>query len=545
MKKKSANPPRKSPVYRNAALSLGLLTAVLIPLLWAETGQEIRIVSGDQVHHLPSDIRDGVIYLPLRGIAAAFRGEIVRDSLSNNLMLLFPENRIQLSTEGTLLSVNGQVRALSAPVRWSGGDLWVPIEFVLNIIAPLHERGIVWSEKDRTFFITRVKPLLVEVDVAFSDRGARAILEFSRRPNYNIIPDGRRLVLSLEGSEIRIPFTRRDYDESSLRRIRYHRTSNGGEITFQAGRGFENWTYRAEESPFRLILEVTPDPESVLAERLPRVAEPVRERAVRPADPDPVDPRAAELQPAPEKDDRLTVIIDPGHGGVETGATSASGLHEKDLVLDVALRLRRHLEREAHLRVILTRDSDRDLGLEERTSLANHHKGDLFVSIHANASERTDAHGAETFFLSPAASDDDARRTAAFENDTLGLDNRNRPANDALKMILWDLAQVEFLAQSSELAESIQDELNQLLKIENRGIKQAPFRVLTGAAMPAVLVEIGFLSNPSESEMFRDADYKDRIAAAIGRSILRFRRNIERRAGHGGERDRGLSGGGS
>jgi len=134
---------------------------------------------------------------------------------------------------------------------------------------------------------------------------------------------------------------------------------------------------------------------------------------------------------------------------------------------------------------------------------------------------RVNARGSETYFLSYQATDDDARAVAAIENNTLGLDEGVQK-NSGLEMLLWDLAQSAFLKESSMLAEMIQEKLNETLGSANRGIKQAPFRVLMGAAMPAVLVEVAFISNSDEEGRLRDPAFKDRLAAAIFDSVQRF-----------------------
>jgi N-acetylmuramoyl-L-alanine amidase len=124
--------------------------------------------------------------------------------------------------------------------------------------------------------------------------------------------------------------------------------------------------------------------------------------------------------------------------------------------------------------------------------------------------------------LSAQATDNEARNSAAVENNAIGLNESPNIEGD-LKLILWDMAQAEYLAESSQLAETIQQELNSTLGIENRGIKQAPFRVLMGAMMPAVLVEVGFINNPEEETLMKDNEYQMKIARAIFRSIQKFK----------------------
>lgn len=219
-----------------------------------------------------------------------------------------------------------------------------------------------------------------------------------------------------------------------------------------------------------------------------------------------------------------TIVIDPGHGGrMEPGAQGKFGTLEKDIALALSLKLKDVIEQKLPVRVELTRDSDVSVSLENRAAIANHEKADLFLSIHVNSSYRKDARGSETFFLSNEATDDESRKLAYLENNPadvergIGGDNQ-----DEITMILWDMAQSAYLKESSLLAETIQEELNYLLKTRNRGIKQAPFRVLTGVACPAVLVEVGFISNPDEEKRLRTQWFQNNVVEAIFRGVENY-----------------------
>ncbi len=227
------------------------------------------------------------------------------------------------------------------------------------------------------------------------------------------------------------------------------------------------------------------------------------------------------------KRNRTVVVIDPGHGGSEFGASGPSGLLEKEVTLDLAQRLKQQLQQNRGVSVVLTRDEDRQLDLDERTAIANHNRADLFLSVHVNSSPRRSAVGAETYYLSTEATDDEARTLAALENRSFTGDGTSaagdgRSGDDPLDLILWDLAQNRFQSQSSALAQSIQDHLNRLTGTRDRGVRQAPFRVLMGATMPAVLVEVGFISNPSEESQLRGLSYRNRIVEAIAAAVEEF-----------------------
>src|SRR5690606_29784017 len=172
--------------------------------------------------------------------------------------------------------------------------------------------------------------------------------------------------------------------------------------------------------------------------------------------------------------------------------------------------LERALESRLPVRVLLTRTEDRVVDLDARSAFANANKADLFVSIHLNSTRGGSAHGAETYFLSLTASDEQAARAAAVENIAGAPADEDDPLYD-LNLILWDMAQSRHLAQSQQFAKLIQEELNRSLGLADRGVKQAPFRVLKGAGMPAVLVELGFINNPSDEQRLNDPAYREQL----------------------------------
>jgi N-acetylmuramoyl-L-alanine amidase len=247
------------------------------------------------------------------------------------------------------------------------------------------------------------------------------------------------------------------------------------------------------------------------------------------SDPERVILELGAVQPTPRPDPVRVVeqtgprpiVIDPGHGGSDVGAGSKDGLVEKELVLTIAGRLARALAAKGHT-VRLTRAGDENRALTDRTALANRMDATVFVSLHANASTVASVRGAETYYMSldEGATDEQAAATARLENQAAGGDRRS-----GIDLILWDLAQAEVLNESAELALAVQQRLNQRLGLKDRGVKQAPFVVLTGATMPAILVEVGFLSNPEEGAQLESADHQQRLAEAIALGIDDFLRS--------------------
>jgi N-acetylmuramoyl-L-alanine amidase len=225
---------------------------------------------------------------------------------------------------------------------------------------------------------------------------------------------------------------------------------------------------------------------------------------------------------APELvDDRLLVVIDPGHGGDDPGTIGAHGVQEKDITLAVGRALRQRLL-ERGFAVLMTRESDRTLSLEERTAFAEGARGDLFVSIHVNSAPRWRVQGIETYYLD-ASHERHTLRVAARESGVA-------PAElDALARTLASFRVSEVGARSSRLARAVQSELVAGVREEygsatDLGVKRGPFHVLFLSSAPSVLVEVGFLSNPGEATRLRTVRYHELVAEQIARGLARYRK---------------------
>ncbi|MFL5616570.1 MAG: N-acetylmuramoyl-L-alanine amidase [Gemmatimonadaceae bacterium] len=257
----------------------------------------------------------------------------------------------------------------------------------------------------------------------------------------------------------------------------------------------------------------------------------------RPADPAPA------AVPGPAKP-RL-VIVDAGHGGPDNGMTGPIGapisIYEKNVTLAVAMKLGAELQARG-LRVVFTRTRDTLISLSDRGRIANQAGGDLFISVHVNAAnlgwkDPPAARGFETYFLAEAKTED-ARRVEEMENESVRFETGTKVDKDnALSYILSDMKQNEHLRESSELAELVQEHLSTMHPGPNRGVKQAGFRVLVTAFMPAVLVEIGFGTNAAEAMYLNDRRRQTAIASAIADAAAEYLRRYERRVGGGSGRE--------
>jgi len=284
--------------------------------------------------------------------------------------------------------------------------------------------------------------------------------------------------------------------------------------------GAKEYSTRLLPDPYRLVIDVYSQGSAASSLSLAAVAATQNSLPAASATPT----AARDPQPFLSRELGLKIsriAIDPGHGGYDTGTKGPQGLLEKDLCLDVALRLGQLIEENiAGAEVIYTRKDDRRVSLEERTSIANAANADLFISIHANSSDFREARGVETYYLSLATSPQ-SRELATRENASA------QSAVHDLSDLVAKIARNDKIAESKLLAVDIQNTLSQRLQFvsgseKNRGVKQAPFVVLTGANMPAVLSEISFVSNASDESLLRESGQRQRVAEGLYRGIAAY-----------------------
>jgi N-acetylmuramoyl-L-alanine amidase len=441
--------------------------------------------------------------------ARALGFEVLTDSTTGVLTLTAGGHHVVVGAGTTQVPVDQRILQISRPARVVAGALYAPPDFLEKILFPLAGATGAYDAARRAWVLAEGTPAVaLDVAVVHVEPTTQIVIRLSAAARFVPALTETGFQISWPNQKVVPPYAERRYDDPLIAAIRF--AGNTASIEFKE----KGSTARAYPlaSPDRVVVEIG------------------RPSPARPAAPIAL-PEAA---PA-----ALTIVIDPGHGGAETGAVGPGGLQEKDVTLAIAKRLAATLPRVLSCRVILTRDSDTAIPLDDRTGVANHEKADLFLSVHANSSRAAGARGSESYYLSLEASDKLSQEIASQENQPAlsggpGSTLTAAPArNPDLDFILWDLAQTAHLKESSELAEATQEELNVLSGTENRGVKQAPFRVLVGASMPAVLVETAFISNAEEEKKLGSPAFQQSVADAVARAISRF---FERRKAGGAAR---------
>ena len=471
----------------------------------ATTCSLLLVCAGPAGAGLPTVSLDGHAYVELRRVAATLPSATLEAAAAaTRAWLRAGGQEVTLTRNWARVLVNGQALVLDAPVRVRQGVWLVPRSFVDRVVPRLAGAAP-----------AAPAVRLVSNDVTLEELRHRSYPSFTRVVLETSAPLAHRIEAS-GPTEARIRLAGlggapqvEDVRDGYVGEIRFERAGPDGllRVSFEGAAGTIRTSTLAD--PPRLVLDFT--------------------RPVEPAAPR--EPREA-LTPL------RTIVLDAGHGGHDSGASGPTGLMEKELVLDVTRRVKKLVEDQLGLKVLLTRDADFFVALRDRTSFANRERADLFVSIHANAHRQAATDGVETYFLSSEATDSAARQVAAAENGVVQLERPNgRGGNrmDVVKAILWDLAQSEFQMESERLAAIVHDSMTRTLRIANRGVKQAGFYVLGGAAMPAILVEIGFVTNPREERRLKETRYREEIARAILTGLAEYKRHWNQKMRAAGE----------
>ena len=360
--------------------------------------------------------------------------------------------------------------------------------------------------------------IATDARLAGDEKQTRLVLDLSHKIDMRafILADPYRVVIDIPQVNFQLPPKTGERGRGVIKAFRYGLVMQGGsriviDVTGPVRVAKAFVVDPVEGQPARMVVDLVPvDRETFLRaaaidNRLPRQTEPPpphRDTAAHPADPRPV------------------VVIDPGHGGHDEGTQGPKGLLEKDLVLDVAMRLGKLIEDRMGAEVIYTRSDDTFVPLEGRTALANDKKADLFLSIHANSSPTPHVTGVETYYLNFTDSKD-AIDVASRENAS------SQKSVFELRDIIERISAHDKAEESRDFASRIQTALfafssKTFTAERNRGVRKAPFVVLIGASMPSVLVEIGFLSNSREEALLSKPEYRQKLAEALFRGLTKY-----------------------
>jgi len=442
----------------------------------------------------------------LAPLTQALGGELTPGETGESFTLKLGDKDIVLGIGSAVVTVGDAIVSLSQPPTRGEGGVQVPLDFLAKTYGDVLGYSFEWRPETQRLAITRRKTreIPVSFDVVHLQGMTTVVLQFPEVPRYHLSQAAGTVEVQMISDRLAPAAPPRKVDDPLVRAVDI--AADKVHVDLAPGAEVESYVL---QSPFRLVFDVH-----------------APSTGTQPAGP-------AFAPPAPGGGIR-TIVVDPGHGGSETGAIGPGGVQEKELTLLLAQQLASRLQQRLPVRIVMTRSDDTAVALDARPAIANQNKADLFVSIHLNSSLGAGAHGAETYFLAERATDPRAESSARQENAGAAAGAASpAPGADGgegdLQLMLWDLAQSRHLTESQRLANLVQGELNTALQLKDRGVKQAPFRVLVGATMPAILVELGFLSNPDEEKKLQDPEYRAELVDALVKAIARYKESAEAR----------------
>ncbi len=522
-----------------------LMTALALCSLSGAAAEDLQVVrSGKLVAQVHGYRVDQAVYLGVREIAEVYGGRLSWFSVSRSVALSFHGRKVVFRADEPEAAIGSKKVPLGHPVLLRGKEALVPVDFLtgreFSGLAGLETQ---FDPKTRVLSLeprSSVGPLRW---FSYADH-TRIVLELEEGLAYKSQKRGIKDIDITVQRGVIDESERADIRDGVVEAVDLEQGSKAVRLLVRLHDPEARWMLTELSSPRRLVVDVSraksaPRPRNPLAE-LAETGSPEDSPSENPEDAPveisaaPIEPlaRTAEAVPAappapaavrdiPPR--RIRVAVDAGHGGKDGGAPGRRGTLEKDVNLAAARDLANLLEEEKVFDVFLTRRTDEFVPLADRARLANEWKADLFVSLHCNAHRIKSENGFEIYFLSEKASDPEAERLAEFENSVLAMEEKDRVDQDAAG-ILYALARTEFINEAAELAGRMAQSAAGRVNIANRGVKQAGFYVLRGVNAPAVLVEMGFLSNTEDEAKLGSRKVRRRMVEGLYAGIVDFSR---------------------
>jgi N-acetylmuramoyl-L-alanine amidase len=501
-------------VRGTAAIAFILLLLLLASLPQAQgtaPATPLTLLSRDGRRQVPTIVLSGQELIALDDVASLFQVAVREDTLAGGLTITYRGRTIVVSSDQPMASVSGRVVALPSPAVRSGNRWFVPLDFLPRALAPIYDMRIDFRRASRLLVVGDLRVPRVTARIDMPGPPTRATLEITPAAPVSVTSEPGRLAIRIDADALDAALPGDGAGLIDLIRFGDQPTTIVVLLDDRAGPA------RAVPSEANGMTRVTID--------VPGVTAPGDSTAAPPAA---APPTAAAPVPAPPlfatpRTPLQTIVIDAGHGGDDRGARGARGTEEKAVTLEVARRLRTLIEMRLGIRVILTRDDDRTISLDERAAIANNSKADLFLSLHANAAPVAAVAGAEVFYVRLDREGEDARRAAETGVPLQVLGGAVR----AIDVIQWDLAQARHVDASAVLAGILEENLRGQVPLAGRPRQDAPLRVLTGVNMPAALIEMAYLTNGEQERLAQSEAFQSALAQAMYNAVVGFRSYLD------------------
>ena len=493
-----------------SAGTLAVVCLVVASLAGQQAGSPLTLLSREGRRTLPVAVVGGREFVALDDLAGAFQLTVAQDT--GAVTVSYRNRNIVLTPGQTLASVASKLVSLPAPLTRSGDRWLVPLEFINNALAPIYDTRLDLRRQSRLVVIGDLRVPRVTVAVENSPTATRFTIDATPAAGNAISQETGRLIIRFEADALDVTLP----PGTAQGLVQAVRLADATSIGIDLGPRY---------SSFRASNQTTGNTARLVLDVLAAAVETANPPATAPPTP-PSEPPPSELPVFGQQVSAIrTVAIDPGHGGDDVGAKGEGGTVEKDLTLAVARRVKSLVEARMGVRVLITREDDRSIPLNERIALANNNKADVFISLHANASVVPTASGA-TIYVAGFEDTGQGQTTLKPERvPVFGGGSRD------IELVLWDFAQLRHIEQSAELSRIVEETLRERGTIDVRAVERAPFRVLESANMPAILIEMGFLTNPAQEKLLAGGAFQTAFAQSVLDAIIRFRGHLAATAG--------------
>jgi N-acetylmuramoyl-L-alanine amidase len=489
--------------------------SIVLPAQQPASALPYTVVSREARRPLPVRVVGGQEMFALDDLARLFNLIVREDTAAGALTVTAGAQTIVLSPQQPLASVAGRMISLpAAPVR-DGRAWFVPVDFVSRALAPGSATRIELRKPSRLVLTGDIRMPRVAARVEPLGSLTRVTVDVAPATPHSVAQEGSRLVVrfdadALDPGDLRVPSP-----TDTLQAIRV----GDAPQTLALDLGPRFASFRASDQPApagggRIVIDLVAQTDTPPPGAPQQPAPPVQPAPGAPGETPP-------LLDLPPPGGLRTIVIDAGHGGDDVGSKGAQGTLEKNVTLAVARRLKGTIEGRLGVRVLLTRDGDSTVPADQRAAVANNNKADLFISLHANASVRPAVAGAEVFYLNLEGYGEQAQRVSQGGPEVLPVVGGG---SRTIEITPWELAQARHIGESTAFARAMEAALRERsVPMSARALQQAPFRVLVGANMPAVLVEMGFLTNAQDEQRLAGDAPQGALVQALLDGILRYR----------------------
>lgn len=486
-----------------ACVSLGLLVAH--PAGQNASGS-LTLLSKEGRRAVPIALVGDQEFVALDELAAIFQLAVQEDALGA-ITVSYKGRTIVLTGAQALASVSGRLVSLPAVPTRSGRRWLVPVEFVSRALAPIYDAKLDLRKPSHLLVVGDLRVPRVAIRFELAGTGARLTIDATPRATPTVSQENDRLLIKFDADALDLALAPIQ-GQGLVLGVRQADTT-----TLAVDLGPRFGAFRASTQPMDPALRLTID---IVATQTEVAAVP--STAPMPAPPP---PDLSALTPPPSS--VRTIAIDPGHGGDDAGVNGPGGTKEKDVTLAVARRLKAAIEGRLGLRVLLTRDDDRNIPADDRTATANNNKADLFVSLHANASLRPGTTGASILI---AAFDKESEQAAGAARGGERLPTFSGGLRE-IELLPWGLAQLRHVERSGVLAQIVEQQFKDRVPLSAHPVDRGPLRILEAANMPAIVVEMGYLSNADQEKQLTGNEFQTAFVQAMVDAVVRFRDQLD------------------